>query len=245
MVETSQNEESKETIEMSEEGENRNVFLESIKEVASSVSPAIDIADKKENTVPEIVIDANQLVDEPQHPVLDNYENGSCGLLHSMYSNLVFQWLDIGLEIWKSEEKIDIDSPSVFRHTVDLVATNSLTLVLKEIENQISTIIPDLNSRIFQLDPENKRGYSPFGGNRREFSEEFILVSRNLEHWKIGVKDDFVDPNIIKTRTVKVSQHFHPLILLPSVADPDVPNSVSPPTLGKRALMVSQSLPPH
>merc|ERR1719244_1757444 len=110
MDDISQNEESKEI----EKGENRNVFLDSIKEVASSVSPAIDIADKKENAVPEIVIDANELVNEPQHPVLDNYENGSSGLLHSMYSNLVFQWLDLGLEI---------NSPSVFKHTVELVAT--------------------------------------------------------------------------------------------------------------------------
>ena len=83
-----------------------------------SIVPIKQPGDKKD--VPEIVIEANELVDRPKHHILDPFEEGTEGFLHAMYSSVVFNWLELGL---------DLDSPSVYKHSVDLVASNSLQYV--------------------------------------------------------------------------------------------------------------------
>ena len=76
---------------------------------------------KEAGSLPEIVIEANELVDTPGGCLLDSFEEGLKGTLHPVYSSVVVKWFERGLEL---------DSPSVFKHSVDLVASNSLPLVL-------------------------------------------------------------------------------------------------------------------
>ena len=157
---------------------------------------------KEDGSLPEIVIEANELVDKGC--VLDGLEEGLRGTLHPVYSSVVFNWFERGLEL---------ESPSVFKHSVDLVASSSLPLVLKEIQNQIVSIIPDLKSAVFQ---QKDKTYRPhIRGSALTSSDEFIIVTRNQEHWKIGTREESVDPGLMKTREVKASQNFLPLILAP------------------------------
>ena len=157
---------------------------------------------KEEGNLPEIVIEANELVDKGC--VLDGLEEGLRGTLHPVYSSVVFSWFERGLEL---------ESPSVFKHSVDLVASSSLPLVLKEIQNQIVSIIPDLKSAVFQQKDKTYRPY--IRGSALTSSDEFIIVTRNQEHWRIGTREESVDPGLMKTRAVKASQNFLPLILSP------------------------------
>ena len=187
-----------------------NTFSDSLN-ADNSASSGNDVS------LPEIVIDANELVEDPSSPALDPFELGSQGELHEMYSSNVFNWLELGLEI---------ESPSVFKHSVDLEATNSLPLVLKEIESQISAIIPDLETKFFQK-TKDESTFLPYIKNAQPVSEEFILISRNFQHWKIGNRDDVVDPALFKTRAVKGSQNFQPLILVPTPQEEE-----SSPSLG-------------
>ena len=175
---------------------------------------------KEAGSLPEIVIEANELVDTPGGCLLDSFEEGLKGTLHPVYSSVVVKWFERGLEL---------DSPSVFKHSVDLVASNSLPLVLKEIQNQITSIIPDLSCAMFQLQDQ---AYQPYTGGAVLRSEEFIIVSRNLEHWRLGTSEEGVDAGLMKTRAVKASQNFHPLILEPSSGEAEVLASASPPILG-------------
>ena len=188
------------------------------------VNPFIkDEGERKEDVnVPEIVIEANELVEKAKECVLDGLEEGVKGTLHPVYSSVVFKWFDRGLEL---------ESPSVFKHSVDLVASSSLPLVLKEIQNQIVTIIPDLNFSLFQLKDKNYQPYTR--GAALTSSDQFIIVTRNQEHWKIGTREESVDPGLMKTRAVKASQNFLPLILAPPASGleaGDLLASLSPPT---------------
>ena len=188
------------------------------------VNPFIkDEGERKEDVnVPEIVIEANELVEKAKECVLDGLEEGVKGTLHPVYSSVVFKWFDRGLEL---------ESPSVFKHSVDLVASSSLPLVLKEIQNQIVTIIPDLKSAVFQLKDKSYRPY--IRGAALTSSDEFIIVTRNQEHWKIGTREESVDPGLMKTRAVKASQNFLPLILAPPASGleaGDLLASLSPPS---------------
>ena len=143
---------------------------------------------KEAGSLPEIVIEANELVDTPGGCLLDSFEEGLKGTLHPVYSSVVVKWFERGLEL---------DSPSVFKHSVDLVASNSLPLVLKEIQNQITSIIPDLSCAMFQLQDQ---AYQPYTGGAVLKSEEFIIVSRNLEHWRLGTSEEGVDAGLMNTR---------------------------------------------
>jgi len=197
----------------------------------SSVSAAIEIKDKKDTSMPEIVIEANDLVDTPIAPKTDSFEEGFKGILHFMYRSSIFNWLDLGLEI---------EAPSMYKHSIQLVANNFLPLILKEIESQINSIVPDLKTRVFQkLKSGDDDGpiFVPYQKNSKENTEnsqmveDYILVSRNIDHWKVGSREEFVDPLLMKNKTVKVCQNFHPLILLPAVPGLDVTPAFSPPTL--------------
>ena len=210
-----------------ERGKCENRFSESF-----SAGTQTNTEGKTEGSCPEIVIDANELVEDSSNPVLDCCEDGSQGLLHDMYSNNVFNWMELGL---------GIDSPSVYKHSVDLVATNSLPLVLKEIESQISSIIPDLETKFFQKTKNENEStiFLPYNKSSKLVSEEFILISRNFQHWKIGNKEDLVDPSLLKTRAVKASQNFQPLVLLPAV-----PEDGAIPAMGSLAINTTNcSLP--
>ena len=187
--------------------------------------------------VPDIVIEANELVDTAEGCDLDEFEDGVKGTLHPVYSSVVFKWLERGLEL---------ESPSVFKHSVDLVASSSLPLILKEIQNQIWTIIPDLKSVVFQQRDQTYRPY--FKGSVLQSRDEFIIVSRNQEHWKIGTREEMVDPGLMKTREVKASQNFHPLILGAQAGSGleagDLVTSVSPPSLTPNTSSVVPPLTP-
>ena len=204
-----------------EEEENR-IAMDVMNPFLDTIIPMKQPGDKKNDpSVPEIVIEANELVEKTKHHVLDAFEEGIEGFLHVMYSSVVFKWLELG---------IDLDSPSVSKHSVDLVAANSLQYVLKELQAQILTIIPDLRSKVFQkMENDGKEVYLPYKKNTEAKSEEFIFVSRNFDHWSMGTKDDFVDPLLMKTRTVKMSQNFPPLILAPESSETDQLSSLSPP----------------
>ena len=187
--------------------------------------------------LPEIVIEANELVEKADGCVLDEFEDGVKGTLHPVYSSGVFKWFERGLEL---------ESPSVFKHSVDLVASSSLPLILKEIQNQIVTIIPDLKSVVFQQKDQTYRSY--IKGSVLHSRDEFIIVSRNQEHWKIGTREEMVDPGLMKTREVKASQNFHPLILGAQAGSGleagDLVTSVSPPSLTPNTSSVVPPLTP-
>ena len=189
------------------------------------VNPFIKDEDdrREEGNLPEIVIEANELVDKTEDCVLNEFENGARGTLHPVYSSVVFKWFERGLEL---------ESPSVFKHSVDLVASSSLPLILKEIQNQIVTIVPDLKSVVFQ---QKDQTYWPYiKGSVLTSRDEFIIVSRNQEHWKIGTREEMVDPGLMKTREVKSIQNFLPLILggqASGLEAGDLVTSASPPSL--------------
>jgi len=200
--------------------------------VTNSSSAAIEIKERRDTSMPEIVIEANDLVETPLAPKTTSFEKGHRGVLHFMYSSSIFNWLDLGLEI---------EAPSMYKHSIQLVATNSLPLILKEIETQINSIIPDLQTRIFQgrnVEGSKDPVFLPYKKNHKDPScnflnaEDFILVSRNIDHWKVGTREEFVDPLLMKNKTVKACQNFHPLILLPVMPGIDSGQAFSPPTLG-------------
>ena len=60
---------------------------------------------------------------------LSAHEAGTQGQLHPMYQDTVFRWLDLGLRI---------ESAAVATHKVELVATNSIPFVLRELQAQVS-----------------------------------------------------------------------------------------------------------
>ena len=60
---------------------------------------------------------------------LSAHEAGTRGQLHPMYQDTVFRWLDLGLRI---------ESAAVATHKVELVATNSIPFVLRELQAQVS-----------------------------------------------------------------------------------------------------------
>ena len=159
----------------------------------------IDDRKMSSGSVPEIVIDANDLVDDDIGQV-NHVEDGTRGVLHKTYSSGVVEWINHGL---------DLRSCSVFKHSVNTVASNSVHILLKEMQSMISSSVPDLQSRLYQ---HHNSVFVPYNKNNN-ISGEFILVSRNIDHWRLGTDDKFVDPSLILTRHLKMSQQFSPLIL--------------------------------
>ena len=195
---------------------------------------------------------------------LSAHEAGTRGQLHPMYQDTVFRWLDLGLRI---------ESAAVATHKVELVATNSIPFVLRELQAQVScdwsaagpsahlslvqvsAIVPDLVSRVFQRVGRGGRHVAVSSAQLQEMAraEEFILVSRNLEQWRAGARAEAVDPGLVRNRlmtqylikflqtfdvgrVVKTSQHFPPLLLQcgeaedSSVSPPPTPGTAATPT---------------
>ena len=77
-------------------------------------------------SAPEIVVEARE---GAGGSALSAHEAGTQGQLHPMYQDTVFRWLDLGLRI---------ESAAVATHKVELVATNSIPFVLRELQAQVS-----------------------------------------------------------------------------------------------------------
>ena len=77
-------------------------------------------------SAPEIVVEVREGVGGS---ALSAHEAGTQGQLHPMYQDTVFRWLDLGLRI---------ESAAVATHKVELVATNSIPFVLRELQAQVS-----------------------------------------------------------------------------------------------------------
>ena len=120
---------------------------------------------------------------------------------------------------------------------------------------QVSAIVPDLVSRVFQRVGRGGRHVAVSSAQLQEMAraEEFILVSRNLEQWRAGARAEAVDPGLVRNRlmtqyvikflqtfdvgrVVKTSQHFPPLLLQcgeaedSSVSPPPTPGTAATPT---------------
>ena len=122
---------------------------------------------------------------------------------------------------------------------------------------QVSAIVPDLVSRVFQRVGRGGGGrhVAVSSAQLQEMAraEEFILVSRNLEQWRAGARAEAVDPGLVRNRSmtqylikplqifdgvrvVKTSQHFPPLLLQcgeaedSSVSPPPTPGTAATPT---------------
>ena len=70
---------------------------------------------------------------------------------------------------------------------------------------QVSAIVPDLVSRVFQRVGRGGGGrhVAVSSAQLQEMAraEEFILVSRNLEQWRAGARAEAVDPGLVRNRS--------------------------------------------
>ena len=196
------------------EDEKGRTKAESFVKVDATPSPGLASTASKSH-LPDLVIEPTDTAEHGPSTQTDPWEDGSKGRLHNMFSHAVFHWLQAG---------VDREVPSVCCHTVSLVAKHSLPLVLKEIEAQIATVLPDLTTRVFV---QRSKEFVPYPKESTKSGEQFILMARNLEHWAIGTRSGSVQPQMMKSQAVKATQRFQPLVLQPHSGDQLPPPSPS------------------
>ncbi|XP_076669350.1 KICSTOR complex protein SZT2 isoform X3 [Andrena cerasifolii] len=186
----------------------------------------------KEIQTPMLIEDAQKTM---PGIVIDQFEAGEEGKLHSTYCVKLCQWFRFALEI---------GVPSVKKHKVNINHRHGMSTIIRELEMLIQCQAPDTSSRAFVLkdkqpfmekfvsteesthskiydcssvrNEENSNFplYVPcdFSKDERETYTKCILIARNFYQWKTSFSGK-MQPELLVLQDQKVLQKFNPLIL--------------------------------
>ncbi|GJQ67112.1 hypothetical protein Trydic_g21981 [Trypoxylus dichotomus] len=108
---------------------------------------------------------------------VDSFETGDEGILSSVYSLKLADWLEFAASL---------NVPAVKKCKVSLNFQHSLNTTVKELQNLVMQLSQDA-VRTFVLD-EMRKIHIPFNSSKN--SNQCILIARNFEHWKLSVGED-------------------------------------------------------
>lgn len=168
--------------------------------------------------------------------IIDQFETGEDGKLHSIYCVTLSQWFQFALEI---------GVPSIKKHEIILNHRHPISTIITELETLIQSQAPDTSSRAFVLkdrqpfiekrilneelltklkknkypvlESEEKSNlplYIPCDFNKdvQGTYTKCILIARNFHQWKASISKT-VQSELLIPKDQKLLQKFNPLIL--------------------------------
>lgn len=146
----------------------------------------------------------DKLLSHKPSPKVTPYESGDRGVLSTIYSKYLPEWLEFGHHL---------NTPSVKKHKITLGSRHLPNIVIGELMN----ILKDF-PKAFRCIPTNsvkKKNdgfYVPFVAS--SLIPKYVIISRNLDHWHatVSVENTSDIPDFLSPNTLKHTQKFIPEI---------------------------------